>query len=399
MRKRCRKSGRVRARLEGWGGDNTPSCFETAASPPPQHEGHHGPRHETNSASRGETRSRSRERKVVQSQGCGFFLFFVLFRPVIGGQVGRPEHRRPRAFPLFIPPLTGNEKRWVVARRLFFSCYLQGKTGGAGAAFAGCRRRRGSLPHAVSAGARLRDQFCMALLPLFRSRTREAELQHRVYALQAALDQCKGVARSWWSMRVRFTVAVALVAMAAGFALGVYRHTIKQAFVDSAVAVGLASPADGAAEAETAFQKADYAKALKLARPLAEDGDPRAEAVLGSAYYRGRGVPQNDSEAAKWFRLAADKGNAAARCYRRAAEQGDPQAQYNLGLAYARGEGVTQNAVEAHMWFNLAAARFPASDTRNRTAAVKNRDTVAGEMSSEQLAEAQKRAREWKPQS
>jgi len=143
--------------------------------------------------------------------------------------------------------------------------------------------------------------------------------------------------------------------------------------------------------------------------------------VLGSAYYRGRGVPQNDSEAAKWFRLAADKGNAAARFtlgvmygegrgvpqdyaeaarwYRRAAEQGDAQAQYNLGLAYARGEGVTQNAVEAHMWFNLAAARFPASDTRNRTAAVKNRDTVAGEMTSDQLAEAQKRAREWKPQS
>src|SRR5262250_1684755 len=168
----------------------------------------------------------------------------------------------------------------------------------------------------------------MALLPLFRSREREAELEHRVYALQAALDQCKGVARTWWSMRVRFTIAVAL---------------------------GLASPADGAAEAETAFQKTDYAKALRLARPLAEAGDPRAEAVLGSAYYRGRGVPQNDSEAAKWFRLAADKGNAvarftlgvmygegrgvpqdyaeAARWYRRAAEQGDAQAQYNLGLA------------------------------------------------------------------
>ena len=71
MRKRCRKSGRVRARLEGWGGDNTPSCFETAASPPPQHEGgEHGGWIE-----RSEPRSRSRERNRVQSQGCGFFLF------------------------------------------------------------------------------------------------------------------------------------------------------------------------------------------------------------------------------------------------------------------------------------------------------------------------------------
>ena len=49
------------------------------------------------------------------------------------------------------------------------------------------------------------------------------------------------------------------------------------------------------------------------------------------------------------------------------------------------------------MWFNLAAARFPPTDSRNRAAAVKNRDTVAGEMTSEQLSEAQKRALAWKP--
>src|SRR5262245_31017781 len=353
--------------------------------------------------------------------GLWLFPVLVLFRPVIDGGSPRHQGRRRRGFSVFIPQLTGRPAAPGCGRPPVFLLLFTGKYRRRGVADPGCRGRRGSLPHAVSAGARLRDRFRMALLPLFRSRTREAELEHRVYALQAALDQCKGVARSWWSMRVRFTVAVALVAMAAGFALGVYRHPIKQAFVNSAVAVGLASPADAAAEAETAFQKTDYAKALKLARPLAEAGDARAEAVLGSAYYRGRGVPQNDSEAAKWFRLAPDQGNAvarftlgvmygegrgvpqdyaeAARWYRRAAEQGDAQAQYNLGLAYARGEGVTQNVVDAHMWFNLAAARFPASDTRNRTAAVKNRDTVAGEMSSDQIAEAQKRAREWKPQS
>src|SRR5260221_10627824 len=100
----------------------------------------------------------------------------------------------------------------------------------------------------------------MAFLPLFRSRTHEVELERRIYALQAALDQCKGVARTWWSMRVRFTVAVALVAMAAGFALGVYRHSIKQAFVDSAVAVGLASPADEARTAPIAPPRARHPK-------------------------------------------------------------------------------------------------------------------------------------------
>jgi TPR repeat protein len=250
---------------------------------------------------------------------------------------------------------------------------------------------------------------------------REVELERRVSALQNALSQCKGVAQQWWSFRASFTIAVVVLALAIGFTAGVYRHKIGQAFVESAAAVGLASRrGDQVAEADAAFQKADYAKALKLARPLAEEGNAKAESILGFAYYRGRGVAQNDTEAAKWFKLAAEQGDApsrftlgvmygegrgvpqdfaeAARWYRLAAEQGDAQAQYNLGLAYARGEGVTQNAVEAHMWFNLAAARFPSSDTRNRTAAVKNRDTVAGEMSSDQLAEAQKRAREWKPQ-
>ena len=134
---------------------------------------------------------------------------------------------------------------------------------------------------------------------------------------------------------------------------------------------------------------------------------------------RGRGVPQSDTEAAKWFRRAADQGDAvaqfylgvmynegrgvpqdyaeAAKWYKLAAEQGDALAQYNLGLSYARGEGVTPDPVTAHMWLNLASARFPAGDSRNRTAATKNRDTVASEMSSDQLTEAQRRAREWKP--
>jgi uncharacterized protein len=262
----------------------------------------------------------------------------------------------------------------------------------------------------------------MALFTRSRNHAREVELERRVNALQSALNQCKSVARQWWGFRVRFTMGVAVVAMATGFTLGVYRHTIREAFVETASTVGLASPSrDAAAEAEVAFQKGNYAKALKLARPLADKGHPRAEAVLGFAYYRGRGAPHDDAEAAKWLLRAAEKGDAvarftlgvmygegrgvpqdfveAARWYRRAAEQGDAQAQYNLGLAYTHGEGVAQDVVAAHMWFNLAAARFPATDMRNRAAAVKNRDTVAGEMSAEQLAEAQKRARDWKPQS
>ena len=58
---------------------------------------------------------------------------------------------------------------------------------------------------------------------------------------------------------------------------------------------------------------------------------------------------------------------------------------------------MTQNLVKAHVWFNLSAARL--TDPRGRTAAQKNRDQVAGEMSSDQLAQAQQMARDWQPKS
>ena len=115
----------------------------------------------------------------------------------------------------------------------------------------------------------------MSLLPRFGNHAREVELERRVNALQGALAQCKGVARQWWGLRVRFTIGVAVIAIAIGFTLGVYRHAIKEAFIETASAVGLASSSrDAAAEAEAAFQKGDYTKALKLARPLADAGDP-----------------------------------------------------------------------------------------------------------------------------
>jgi TPR repeat protein len=207
------------------------------------------------------------------------------------------------------------------------------------------------------------------------------------------------------------------VALAIGFAAGVYREHLFKPVIALAQTVGLASAPPSADAATAAFMKADYPAAMSMARPLAEEGNARAQALLGQMYYRGRGVATDDREAAIWFRRAADQGNATAqfflgtmydegrgvpqdyhestRWYQRAAEQGDGQAQYNLGLAFARGEGVEQNLVKAHMWFNLSASRL--NEAPRRLAATKSRDQVAGEMSSEQLAEAQKLARDWKP--
>ena len=78
------------------------------------------------------------------------------------------------------------------------------------------------------------------------------------------------------------------------------------------------------------------------------------------------------------------------RLIRPLAEQGDANAQYNLGVFYDNGLGVPQDKVRAYMWFNLSAAQ-------GREGAAAFRDLIARRMTPAQIAEAQKLAREWKP--
>src|SRR5262249_7396095 len=199
--------------------------------------------------------------------------------------------------------------------------------------------------------------------------------------------------------------------------LGAYREPLLQPMKGLAQSAGIAAVPANTDAAYAAYQRNDDATALRLARPLAEGGDARAQSLLALMYYRGRGLPQDDRAAADWFRRAAEAGDTtaqfylggmysegrgvpqvyseAARFYEMAAERGDGQAQYNLGLAHARGEGVEQDLVKAHVYFNLTAAAL--NDPRGRAAAAKNRDHVATEISSEQLEQAQKLAREWRP--
>ncbi len=93
-------------------------------------------------------------------------------------------------------------------------------------------------------------------------------------------------------------------------------------------------------------------------------------------YYEGQGVPQDYAEAVKWFHLAADQGDTSARSF--------------LGYMYENGQGLPQNYVQAYMWYDLAIA---AGDND----AIEYRDVVSAKMTPEQIAEAQKLAREWKP--
>ncbi len=71
-----------------------------------------------------------------------------------------------------------------------------------------------------------------------------------------------------------------------------------------------------------------------------------------------------------------------------AAESGKAEALYDLGLLYSIGHGVEQNNVEAHKWFNLAAMRGMISAQIDRA-------EVADIMSTLEISEAQRKAREW----
>jgi len=82
----------------------------------------------------------------------------------------------------------------------------------------------------------------------------------------------------------------------------------------------------------------------------------------------------------------------ALRIFRQLADQGDASAQAKLGVMYYFGWGVPQDYVQAHMWYNLAAAQGQ-EDARAREV----RDDLAEKMTPAQIAEAQRLAREWKP--
>lgn len=71
------------------------------------------------------------------------------------------------------------------------------------------------------------------------------------------------------------------------------------------------------------------------------------------------------------------------------AAQGDIDAYFSLGVAFSTGShGIDCELVEAHKWFNLAAAA-------GHEEACQCRADVASEMSAREVAEAQRRAREW----
>lgn len=123
----------------------------------------------------------------------------------------------------------------------------------------------------------------------------------------------------------------------------------------------------------------DAKEAIKWFRKAAQQGDADGQCYLGNMYEEGDGVPRDYAEAVKWYRKAADQGNTTGQCelggmyfmgrgvsqnyveamkwYSKAAERGNATAMRNIGNMYEGGHGVSKDCAEAVKWFRMAAEK------------------------------------------
>ncbi len=153
-----------------------------------------------------------------------------------------------------------------------------------------------------------------------------------------------------------------------------------------AIGIGLwsiagSASADNLEQGIRAYEDGQYELALALLSPLAEQGQTKAQTIVGQMYHFGHGVEEDDTKAFDLFRAAADQGDAdaqyrlagmyifgfvknapatdldqeAARWYIAAAVQDHAAAQYTLGLLLIAGTGVIQDTKEGTKWIIQAA--------------------------------------------
>jgi len=184
-----------------------------------------------------------------------------------------------------------------------------------------------------------------------------------------------------------------------------YRKAAEQNFKEAQLSLGVYY------EYGTGVPK-DLQEAVKWYQKSADQGYALAQYYLGNMYFFGQGVNTNYDEAIKWFRLSAGQGNTDAQLklggiyasgtgvpkdyeaafgwtYKAAAQE-VPVAQCSVGFSYLLGMGVSQDNIEAYKWFNFSAAR-------GNQLAKTQLEELEQQMTMEQIAEAQKLTREYKP--
>ena len=115
----------------------------------------------------------------------------------------------------------------------------------------------------------------------------------------------------------------------------------------------------------------------------AAKGNAEARTLLGAMYWSGEGVPRDHKEAARLYLLAADQGYA--------------RAQNDIGFMLGFEGPPPHDDVEAYKWLTLAIQRYTAKNQDRLDQAVKDRATLANRMTPAQIAEAEGRAKAWRP--
>ena len=129
-------------------------------------------------------------------------------------------------------------------------------------------------------------------------------------------------------------------------------------------------------EATKAFAKKQYAAAAKLFKPLAEKGNALAQYQIALMHRMGLGMTKDQKEAKKWSRLAAKQGN--------------PQAQTLLGSLYYKASGEeSPDVLRAYVWYEVAAAQGNAE-------AKKDLAVLTKELTAQQVTEGREKAQKCK---
>lgn len=186
-----------------------------------------------------------------------------------------------------------------------------------------------------------------------------------------------------------------------------------QRFLVSVFTILLCAGLSAAADLESgkrAYERKDYATALKEFTPLAEQGNADAQTFLGKMYWMGHGVLKDTEQAIKWFKASAVQGNADAQFFlgsyyllphrdiaeglkwlRLSAEQGNQDAQLLLGKAYLDGNNeLPRDPVQAEKWLRLAA-------DKNLEFYQNELHSAEGQMTADQIAKGKALAEAWRP--
>lgn len=164
----------------------------------------------------------------------------------------------------------------------------------------------------------------------------------------------------------------------------------------------------------------DETEAAKWFLMAAERGDPEAQRSLAQLYLHGTGVPQDYGAAFEWCRRAAEQGHsvgqamlgelyyvgrgvsqdyqAAVKWFTAAAEQGQAQAQTKLGLMLAAGGDIDDPKPDQNVPQDYVSAYMwlDVAAAAGEVRAGEERDLLASKMTTEQLAEAQQLVNEYK---